>query len=157
MVEGEPARAVLDPEAERALAAVLFNGVWVLLEQPNRTEADDARMLHMTHAQCHHWMQVGTHVNFVRAEWQCSRVYATLGRSEPALFHARRALALCEAAGIGGFDLAFCYEALARAHAVAGHDDESQFWARRGLDLAKDVADEEDRDLLFADLASIPH
>jgi len=157
MTATEPDAVPLDGETETALAAALFNGVWALLEQPNRTEDDDARMLHMSHAQCHHWSQVGTAVNFVRAEWQCSRVYATLRRSEPALFHARRAFALCEAAGIGDFDLAFCYEALARAHAVADDDEAARVWRQRGLNAAQDVADDDDRALLLADLESIPH
>jgi DNA-binding transcriptional MerR regulator len=147
----------LDAATETTLAAALFNGVWTLLEQPNRTPDDDARMLHMAHAQCHHWNQVGTAVNFVRAEWQCSRVYATLRRSEPALYHARRALQLCEAAGIEDFDLAYCYEALARAHAVSGDDEAARTWRQRGLDAAQGVADDDDRALLLADLESIPH
>jgi hypothetical protein len=95
-------------------------------------------------------------VNVVRGEWQCSRVYATLGRSEPALFHAERALAVCEANDIGDFDLAFCYEALARAHAVAGEADESRRWRRRGLEAVNNVADADDREILVADLASVP-
>jgi len=83
-------------------------------------------------------------------------VYATLGRSEPALFHARRALEICEASGLGEFDLAFCYEAIARAHAVAGNSDEARQWQLRGLSLVHDVADDEDREILAADLASVP-
>lgn len=147
---------ILDAEAETSLAASLFNGAWTLLEKPDRTADDDLLMVHMAHASCYHWGRVGTAVNFVRGEWQCSRVYATLSRSEPALFHAQRALAICEANGIGEFDLAFCYEALARAHAVAGDSDEARRWQQRGLALVSDVDDDEDREILVADLASVP-
>ncbi len=146
----------LDADAETSLAASLFNGVWTLLENPNRTADDDLLMVHMAHASRYHWGRVGTATNAVRGEWQCSRVYATLGRAEPALFHAQRALAMCEASGIGDFDLAFCYEALARAHAVAGDADEAQRWQQRGIEAANDVVDDEDRELLLADLASVP-
>ncbi len=55
-------------------------------------------------------------------EWLCSRVYAVLGRGEPALWHARRALAILEIGGEGieDWDRPAVYEALARACAVAG-------------------------------------
>jgi len=68
----------------------------------------------------------------------------------------RLELAICEANGIGEFDLAFCYEALARAHAVAGDSDEARRWQQRGLALVSDVDDDEDREILVADLASVP-
>jgi hypothetical protein len=146
----------LDVDVETSLAASLFNGVWTLLEKPDRTQGDDLLMVHMVHACCFHWGRVGTAVNFVRGECQCSRVYATLGRVEPALFHAQRALTSCEANGIADFDLAFCYGAFARAHAVAGEFDEARRWQQRGLDAANDVAEDDDREILLADLASVP-
>ena len=65
-------------------------------------------------------------VNLARGDWQCSRVYAVLGRGEPALWHARRCLELTEAADDAeDWDLPFAYEALARAHAAAGHGEEA--------------------------------
>jgi hypothetical protein len=140
---------------ERALAAELFNRTWTLLERTDRSEADDAVMIHTAHASCYHWIQVGEPVNGVRGEWQCSRVYAVLGRAEPALFHAARALAMCEANGIGDFDLAFCYEALARAHAVAGDGDGARGWAELARIASADIADDDARALVLSDLESI--
>ena len=139
---------------ERTLAVDLFNGVWRLLETEDRTPAQDDRMLHMAHASRYHWEQVGAAVNLARGEWQCSRVYAVLGRAEPCLHHARRVLELCEEHGIGDWDLAFAHEALARGHAVAG--DEASAQAEIARALAVDIADPEDRELLLADLATIP-
>ena len=40
----------------------------------------------------------GTTANRARSEWLCSRVYALLGRPEPALHHARRCIELVESA-----------------------------------------------------------
>ena len=139
---------------ERGLAVDLFNGVWRLLGQDDRTADDDDRMLHMAHASRYHWGQVGTAVNRSRGEWQCSRVYAVLGRAEPALHHARRGLEICQAHGIADWDLAFAYESLARASAVA--DDLAQLRAYLELALAVGIAEDEDRELLHADLATIP-
>ena len=86
------------------LAADLFNHVWTLLETPHRTPEQDDEMLHAAHASRHHWGEIGQPANLARGEWQCSRVYAVLGRAEPALWHARRCLAIWKAKG---------YEALA--------------------------------------------
>ena len=72
-------------------------------------------MLDAPHASRFHWGEVGTAVNLARGEWQVSHVYAVLNRAEPALYHARRCLAICEANAIGDFDLAYAYEAIARA------------------------------------------
>jgi DNA-binding transcriptional MerR regulator len=141
---------------ERQLAADLFNGVWRLLEKEDRSVEDDDRMLHMAHASRYHWGQVGDPVNRSRGEWQCSRVYSVLGRTEPALYHARRGLEICQAHGIGDWDLAFAYESLARAHAVAGDKDEARSWTEQALAAAEDIAEDEDRELLRTDLEAIP-
>ncbi|MEU9132908.1 helix-turn-helix domain-containing protein [Kitasatospora sp. NPDC048540] len=154
-VMGEEAQAVAAGD-ERQLAVDLFNGVWRLLEQEDRSAADDDRMVHMAHASRYHWGQVGAPVNLGRGEWQCSRVYAVLGRAEPALHHARRALELCREHGIGDWDLAFAYEALARAAAVAGEPEQARAWTEQALSAAEEIAGPEDRELVLADLESIP-
>ena len=138
---------------ERRLAADLFNGVWSLMEQEDRSQDDDDRMLHMAHASRHHWGRVGTPANLARGEWLCSRVYAVLGRPEPCLHHARRVLELCEQHELRDWDLAFAHEALARAHALAGRSAEAREEIRRAREVV--IADDEDRDLLETDLGTI--
>ncbi|WP_456846741.1 MerR family transcriptional regulator [Cellulomonas sp. P5_C6] len=141
---------------ERQIAVDLFNGVWRLMETEDRTAADDDRMVHMAHASRYHWGQVGTPANLSRGEWQVSRVYCVLGRAEPALHHARRGLEICRENGIGDWDLAFAYESLARASAVAGDKDQARSWTEQALAAAEDIAEAEDRELLLSDLESIP-
>src|SRR5207344_1676246 len=128
---------LLDEHTERELAKRLFNMVWSLLEQPSRTTEEDEVMVNAAHASLYHWLRVGEPVNEVRGEWQVSRVYSVLHRAEPALHHARRSLALCEQHGIGDFDLAFAYEAMSRAHMVAGDAAEASRFAA----IAKTAAD----------------
>ncbi len=132
----------------RRLGIDLFNNVWTFLAKQHRTRDEDDEMLHAAHASAFHWKQVGAPENRARSEWQCSRVYAVLGRGEPALHHAQRCLDICLENGIGDWDLAFAYEALARAHRVAANDAEY----RRNLELARlagtEIADDEDRELL---------
>jgi hypothetical protein len=147
-----------DVARRRRLAVDLFNHVWTLLRRDARTVEQDDEMIHAAHASRHHWAEAGTAVNLARGEWQCSRVYATLGRAEPALHHARRCLEICEAnaADLEEFDLPFAYEALARAHALAGDRDEAERWAIRGREAAAAIRDEDDRELVLTDLATIP-
>lgn len=146
----------LDAEQHRAAGIALFNYVWTLLENEARSDDQDVEMVHAVHASAYHWMQVGTPVNRVRSEWQCSRVYAVLGRAEPSLWHARKAQVICEREGIGDWDLGFVYEALARAHAVAGDEKESGRWLEQARNAAADIAEDDDRELLLADLESVP-
>lgn len=149
------ADAGLSAAQQRALAVSLFNDVWRLLEARQRTREQDDDMIHMAHASRYHWGPVGTAVNRVRGEWQCSRVYATLGRAEPARYHAGRALEICQEHGIGDFDLAFCYEALARASAIAGDAEETERWTALAVEATELISEPEDRDLVRADLAAI--
>ncbi len=142
----------------RLLAAQLFNDVWRLMEVDKRTTKDDDLMIHTAHASRYHWGQVpdATPHNLARGEWQISRVYCVLGRAEPAMHHARRVLDICEENDIGDFDLAYAYEALARAHAVAGHPEEARRYTDSALSAAGNITDDDDRDLLIADLEIIP-
>jgi hypothetical protein len=149
--------ASLDAEAERRLGVDLFNRTWTLLEQPSRTAAEDDEMVHCAHASAYHWAQVGTRANRARSEWQCSRVYAVLGRAEPALHHARCCLELVESAPgeMEDWDLPAAYEVLARAHVAAGDMESAGRYRELGLDAIGRVQDEEDRASIEADLVSI--
>jgi DNA-binding transcriptional MerR regulator len=146
----------LDPAVQRELAAALFNRVWTLLEQESRTEAEDAEMIHAAHASCYHWMQIGEPVRRARGEWQCSRVYTVLGQPEAAMLHARKVLEICEREGIADFDLAFAYEALARASAISGDADEAHRWAEQARAACAEIADDSERELVLSDLETLP-
>ena len=147
--------AELDAATERALAVRLFNRTWELLDTADRSTDQDDEMLHAAHASRYHWGEVGEPVNRVRGDWQCSRVYAVLGRAEPALWHARRCLELCEAHGIGDFDLAFAYEALARASALAGDRETAAAYVERARVAGESIAEDDDRELFAQDLSTI--
>jgi len=152
-----PAPQELDEVTERALAAQLFNRVWTLIEMPERTPQQDDEMIHAAHASRLHWTRVGPPVRGARGEWQCARVYSVLGRAEPALWHARRCLAMLEELGGGeDWDLAAAYEGLARASAVAGDRAAVDSWRARSRAACQTIADPEDRELIEEDLAALP-
>jgi hypothetical protein len=143
---------------DRRLAARLFNRTWDLLDTPARTHDDDDEMVHCAHASRYHWSQAPEcqpH-NLAVGEWQCSRVYSVLGRGEPALWHARRCLERCQAGNVTGFFLGTAYEALARAHRVAGDSVEAARWEGLARELAGTLSDSDDREQLLSDLDSLP-
>jgi hypothetical protein len=146
----------LEGDLQRKLAADLFNHVWSLLDTPSRSAEEDLLMIHAAHASRLLWEEVGTPANHARGEWQVSRVYATVGRSEAALFHAERCLQICTQWGIGDFDLAYAYEALARGHAVSGDQARADHYKVLARESAEAIADDEDRDLVLSDLATLP-
>jgi hypothetical protein len=150
-----PESVAMDPEVQRTLAADLFNYCWTLIEQADRTDRETDRMIDAAHASRFFWEEVGEPVHHARGEWQISRAYAVAGQADSALYHARQSLAICEANGIGDFDLAYAYEALARSHSVVGDAEAAAEWAAKARKAADDVADPDDRELLLNDLADL--
>jgi hypothetical protein len=157
VVSGPPSPPDLDQATRRALAVGLFNRTWELLETPDRTPAQVDEMIHAAHASRYHWGEVAEDVHLARGEWQCARVYAVLGRAEPALWHARRCVDLAEAdEAREDWDLAAAYEAMARAHHVAGDAVSAAEWKAKAQAALDGVADAEDREVIETDLAALP-
>jgi hypothetical protein len=142
-------------EEHQQWAIHLFNHTWELLNLDERSTDQIDEMIHCAHASRFHWGVVGSPVNFTRGEWQISRVYSVLGRPEPALFHAHRALDICDKHKIGDFDRAFAYEALARAYKIAGNQEESGKYLELGRNCGERIRDKETKEVFFADLDSI--
>jgi hypothetical protein len=143
----------MSTEVSRRLGVELFNATWSLIESRD----DDDRMLHMAHASRFHWGEAPEckPENLARGEWLVSRVYTLLGRGEPAIWHARRCLDHCEEHGIGDWDLAYAYEALARAHAVARNPEAAE-WKAKARVAGDEIADPEDREHFDEDYATLP-
>ncbi|MBI3097834.1 MAG: hypothetical protein HYY93_06245 [Planctomycetes bacterium] len=144
-----------EKKAHKIFAVGLFNHTWTLLDRKRRSKEEDDEMVHAAHASRFHWGKVGTAKNLAIGEWQISRVYAVLKRADPALYHARRNLDLCRAHRIGDFTLAFAYEALARASAVAGRRGEARRYLKMAERVGARIREKEDRELLEKDLKSI--
>ena len=145
-----------EQQKHKKFAVDLFNLTWELLDKSGRTQAENDTMLHAAHASRYHWEQVGTAVNLARGEWQVSRVYSVLERPEPALYHARRSLEICQQNNIQDFDLAFAYEALARAFSVSGDLNKSRHFLASAIKAGEAIIDEGDREVFFSEVKSIP-
>jgi hypothetical protein len=140
----------------RKIGSDLFNYTWSLLDKTRRTKAETEEMIHAAHASRHHWGRAGTPLNFSVGEWQLSRVYAVLSRAEPALYHGRRALEIARRNGLGRFYVAYAYEALARASAVAGQAKARDRYLAEARRIGATIRDRDDHRMLMDDLATIP-
>jgi hypothetical protein len=136
---------------ERQLGVDLFNETWRLMG----SREDDELMLDCAHASRYHWAVAPEckPENRARSAWLLSRAYAVARRAEPALRHAERCLELCDENGLGDWDLAFAYEALARASLLAGDQEAAAGFLERCR--AVEIADDEDREQLAQDLATL--
>jgi len=143
-------------ECHKKFAVDFFNLVWSLLDKKDRTKEEDDKMVHAVHASRFHWGEVGSAVNIARGEWQISRVYSVLNMPESALHHAKRCLEICKENIIGDFDLAFAYEAMARAYAVAGEKSEVEKYIKLAKEAGEKIKEKEDSDLFFSDLETVP-
>ena len=142
-------------EEHRKFAINLFNLTWSLLDKKERTHEEDDKMVHAAHASRYHWGEIGTPLEFERGEWQISRVYSVLRRSEPALFHANRCLDICKENNIKDFDIAFAYEAMARAHAIAGNRTECEKYLQLAKEAVDHIKKKEDKDYFLSELKTI--
>ena len=140
-------------EAHLHFAKSLNGKTWELLQKPGRSKSEDELMLYAALASCYHWLIAGTGVNHQRGEWLISHVYVELGLTHAALSHASRCLELTSEfnALMKDFDLAYAYEGVARANALAGNRDEALKFIRLAEEAGRGISDEEDRSIFLGD------
>ncbi len=143
-------------QAHKQFAVDLFNQTWDLIEKQERSQGEIDRMIHAAHASCYHWEVVGTGVNLARGEWLISRVYALLDRAEPGLYHAGRCLQITLENGLKDFDLAFAYEAMARAASLNGDKTRKAKFNTLAEEAAAQIKDPGDRQYFLSELQTIP-
>jgi hypothetical protein len=136
---------------QRQLGVQAFNETWRLM----LSRENDELMLDCAHASRYHWARAPEckPENSARSAWLLSRAYVVAGRAEPALEHAERCLELCEQSELRDWDLAFAYEALARANLQAGEPEAAASYVK--LARAVEIAEDEEREQLEGDLATI--
>jgi hypothetical protein len=143
-------------EAELEFAKRTNGKVWQLLGKSDRSPAEDEQMKLAAYASLYHWLQVGKEVNHQRGEWMIAHVYTVLGESAPALKHAQHCLELTEAFmdQMTDFDIAYAYEGMARANALAGNRETARQFFEKAKAAGEAIANPEDKEIFVGDLES---
>ena len=142
-------------DSHKQMAVELFNQTWDLIDQDDKDQAEIDRMIHAAHASRYHWEIAGGPVHIARGEWLISRVYALLQRQEPCLYHADRCLHVTLENDLKDFDLAFAYEAIARACDLVGDEVETAKYRTLAGEAGAEISDPKDREYFFSELKTI--
>jgi tetratricopeptide (TPR) repeat protein len=144
-------------KAHRWFAIELNNRAWELVEAPARTGEETAEMLSAAHAARYHWRQVGTPINFARADSLVATAYLAAARPEVALGYAQSCLQQCEQPGNDAtrFDRACAYGAVACALGGLGKREQAKGYYAQALEQVAHFESAEDRSV-FENLYSAP-
>ena len=131
---------------------------WNLLGKEDRNEKDDFRMLNFAKSSLYHWPKSPKFepINEQRAQWLVSHVYAILGKGDQAMRYAEKTIRITKKHGFNDFDLAYAYEALARAHAAAGNKEECNSWLKKAKEAGNLINGKEDKKIFDGDLETEP-
>jgi hypothetical protein len=146
----------MDDAAHREVAVESFERCWALLESPYRDDDGDAELLGAAFTSRYHWGIVGGPREAIVGDWMISRVLAALGEGSLAVRFAARADAAGDGADIPDWLRASTAEGLARAYAAAGDRAARDAWCATAERLVAAIADDEDRELIASQLASVP-
>ena len=141
--------------AHRHFSAACFNGVWELIDKPDRSPDEDRLMVSMCHASLYHWQQRPdcTSRSLSIGYWQLSRVYALLEQADNARHYGR--LCLAHSQNEEPFYLGYAYEALARAEFLAGNRAVAEECLTRARLQSAKVVDAGEREMLRKDLETL--
>ena len=143
----------VDGDWHRAQAIAANNETWELIEQPDRSPADDAALVASAYASAYHWARATgrTPVNAARADHLIAKALLATDQPAAALRHAEACLTTCRSQDLGDFDLAYPLEVRARSLQALGRTAEAESeWAAA---LAVPIADPEDAEWFARDVS----
>jgi hypothetical protein len=146
----------MNSSSHREVAVATYNRCWELLEQTRRTSDDDVELLTSSFVSRYHWMFGGGRVQTICADWMISRAAAALGEEGLAVSYALRANSQAQAPDTDDWLIASTAEGLARAYAATGEQERRDEWYVTSQRLVLAIADDDDRELIAAQLASVP-
>ena len=131
---------------------------WNLLGKKDRKEQDDVRMVIFAKSSLYHWQLSPNFqpINEQRGQWMIANTYANLGMGEKALEYAKKTLHLTEEHDFKDIDLAYAFEAMARAHAALKNMDECQKWLIKAMKAGELIEGSEDKKIYLSDLENGP-
>ena len=144
----------LTPNIHHYLAIEMNMQTWNLLSKEDRNGQDNHRMMAFAFASHYHWYRSPSWQpeNAQRGEWLISHVFAVLGKGEKALEHAEKCLELTEEHKFEDFDLAYAFEAMARAYKILDDKAKHQEYYQLAEEAGNKIVQEQDRKIFFDDL-----
>ncbi len=139
-------------EVSQQLAVQLFNESWDILLKEERTRKDEDLLVNMIHASLYHWRQIGQPINILRGEWLIAHVYTILGHKEEALYHAENVMTLKDEINPQDWDLAYCYEAMARVMALWGDNKAFDKYYQQALTAGEQIQNDGARKQFESDM-----
>ena len=138
------------------MAIEMNNQTWSFLDKKDRNEQDDMRMINYAKVSLYHWRKSDKYsiINEQRGKWLISHVYAILGKSDEALSYAKETLKITEDNNLKDFDLAYAYEAMARAYSITNNQNESKEWYKKTKVAADLIEGKKDKEYFLLDLNS---
>ena len=146
----------MDDTTHRELGVELFERCWELLDQDTRSHDDNQELLVAAFASRYHWSFAGGNEQFIIGDWMISRVAAVVGEWELALSYAQRAYDQSQRVDVPDCLSASVCEGLARAYAASGNLASCEEWVTMAERLVALIVNDEDRELIANQLASIP-
>ncbi len=131
---------------------------WNLLMKKERTSQDESRMIAFALGSQFHWYKSPNWqpVNAQRGEWLISHVYSVLGREDRAVEHAKNCMKFTEDQDLKDFDLAYAYEAMARAYASAKDLDNFEKYYELAKTAGEEIAGKDDKKIFMDDFEAEP-
>ena len=147
-----------DVKVHENFSVYCFNSAWDLMDKTERTPTESEDMLRLSMASCWHWTQRPdcTNQQLSVGYWQISRIHSMLGRSIEARRYGELCLAASHDTSVAPFSLAYAYEALARASALAKNEAMKLEYIDLANKVIETMSDAEMKTMLLNDLATIP-
>jgi hypothetical protein len=145
----------METDVHRSIAAAAYNRCWELLETQGRSAEEDDELLTAAFTSRYHWAIVGGREKAITSDWMVSRAAQALGESDIALRFARRAYDAAQEPSTSDWLVASTAEGMARAFAAAGDQVQCREWCEKAEKLVARIADEEDREIIAEQLASV--
>jgi len=144
-------------EMNKYFAVELNNRCWDLIDRTEPlSEVEIHRLVDRAHASLFHWSEIGEAVNIARGHYLVSRAYVVAGNHLEALRHSTLSLNTCKENDIEDFDLAFAYEAMARAQQIGRNFECQKLFMGLAKKAGEKIAAQKDRTVFFDVLKTVP-
>lgn len=140
----------------RKIAVETYNHCWDLLDRDDRSPDEDFELLTSAFASRYHWSLAGGPEQWAVSDWMVSRAAADIGEGSLSLAFALRANDAMQEFDAPDWLVASAAEGLARAYAALGSEQDRDEWCNNAESLVEAIADEEDRELIASQLATVP-